>query len=116
MSKHKHKAIIAGLVEGGGTGARLVAATAALSGAVANLGGYAVAQMVAGSVGLGGPALSLGIAAVGGPVVEGHLLRLTSGTARAASPSGSSDEGAREPTQEQDGEEGSTRAWTRASW
>ena len=49
----------------------LVGATAALSGPAANLGGYAVAQMVAGSVGLGGPALSVGIAAVGGPFVAG---------------------------------------------
>ena len=69
MSKHKAK--IAGLVAGGGTGASLVGATAALSGPAANLGGYAVAQMVAGSVGLGGPALSVGIAAMGGPVVAG---------------------------------------------
>lgn len=63
-----------GLVAAGGTGASLVGATAALSGPVANLGGYAVAQMVAGSVGLGGPALSVGIAAVGGPVVVGAAL------------------------------------------
>lgn len=58
MSKHKAK--IAGLGAAGGTGASLVGATAVLSGPAANLGGYAVAQMLAGSVGLGGPALSLG--------------------------------------------------------
>lgn len=63
--------MIAGLVAGSGTGASLVGATDALSGPAANLGGDAVAQMVAGSVGLGGPALSVGIAAVGGPVVGG---------------------------------------------
>ncbi len=42
--------VIAGLVAGGGTGASLVGATAALSGPAANLGGYAVEQMVVGSV------------------------------------------------------------------
>lgn len=67
----KHKAHIAGLAAGAGTGAGLAGATAALSGPAANLGGYAVAQMMAGSVGLGGPALSTAIAAVGGPVVAG---------------------------------------------
>ena len=67
----KRKARIAGLAAGAGTGAGLVGATAALTGPAANLGGYAVAQVVAGSVGLGGPALSMGIAAVGGPVVAG---------------------------------------------
>lgn len=67
----KHSSHIAGLVAGAGTGAGLAGATAALSGPVANLGGYAVAQMLAGSVGLGGPALSVGLAAVGGPVVAG---------------------------------------------
>lgn len=65
------KAKITGVVAGAGTGASLVGATAALTGPVANLGGYAVAQMLAGSVGLGGPALSVGIAAIGGPVVAG---------------------------------------------
>lgn len=67
----KHKAHIAGLAAGAGTGAGLAGATAALSGPAANLGGYAVAQVMAGSVGLGGPALSTAIAAVGGPVVAG---------------------------------------------
>ena len=67
----KHKAHIAGLAAGAGTGAGLAGATAALTGPAANLGGYAVAQVVAGSVGLGGPALSTAIAAVGGPVVAG---------------------------------------------
>lgn len=67
----KHKAHIAGLAAGAGTGAGLVGATAALTGPAANLGGYAVAQVMAGSVGLGGPALSTAIAAVGGPVVAG---------------------------------------------
>lgn len=70
----KHKAHIAGLAAGAGTGAGLVGATAALTGPAANLGGYAVAQMVAGSVGLGGPALSTAIAAVGGPVVAGAVV------------------------------------------
>ena len=67
----KHKAHIAGLAAGAGTGAGLLGATATLTGPAANLGGYAVAQMMAGSVGLGGPALSTAIAAVGGPVVVG---------------------------------------------
>ena len=67
----KHKAHIAGLAAGAGTGAGLAGATAALSGPAANLGGYAVAQVMAGSVGLGGPALSTAIAAFGGPVVAG---------------------------------------------
>jgi hypothetical protein len=67
----KHKAHIVGLAAGAGTGAGLAGATAALTGPAANLGGYAVAQVVAGSVGLGGPALSTAIAAVGGPVVAG---------------------------------------------
>jgi hypothetical protein len=65
----KHTAHIAGLAAGAGTGAGLAGATAALSGPAANLGGYAVAQVMAGSVGLGGPALSTAIAAVGGPLV-----------------------------------------------
>lgn len=67
----KHKAHIAGMAAGAGTGAGLAGATAALTGPAANLGGYAVAQVMAGSVGLGGPALSTAIAAVGGPVVAG---------------------------------------------
>jgi len=67
----KHRAHIAGLAAGAGTGAGLAGATAALTGPAANLGGYAVAQVMAGSVGLGGPALSTAIAAIGGPVVAG---------------------------------------------
>jgi hypothetical protein len=67
----KHKAHIAGLAAGAGTAAGLAGATAALTGPAASLGGYAVAQVMAGSVGLGGPALSTAIAAVGGPVVAG---------------------------------------------
>lgn len=63
--------MVAGWVAGGGTAAGFVAATAGLSGPVANLGGYAVAQALAGSVGLGGPALSAAIATIGGPVVAG---------------------------------------------
>lgn len=63
--------MIAGCAASAASGGAMLGATAALSGPVANLGGYAVAQMVAGSVGLGGPALSVGIAAVGGPVVVG---------------------------------------------
>jgi len=72
MSKHKAK--IVGLAASAGTGVGLAGATAALTGPTANLGGYAVAQMVAGSVGLGGPALSTAIATVGGPVVAGAAL------------------------------------------
>lgn len=72
MSKHKAK--IAGVAAGVGTGAGLVGATAALTGPAANLGGYAVAQIVAGSVGLGGPVLSTAIAAVGGPVMAGAAI------------------------------------------
>jgi hypothetical protein len=67
----KHKAHIAGLAAGAGTGAGLAGAAAALTGPAANLGGYAVVQVMAGSVGFGGPALSTAIAAVGGPVVAG---------------------------------------------
>ena len=70
----KHNAHIAGLAAGAGTGAGFAGATAALTGPAANLGGYAVAQVVAGSVGLGGPALSTAIAAVGGPVVAGAVV------------------------------------------
>lgn len=69
-----NKAIVAGTAAATATGSSMVAATAALTGPVANLGGYAVAQMAAGSIGLGGPALSAGIAAVGGPVVVGVAL------------------------------------------
>jgi hypothetical protein len=69
-----NKAEIAGLAAGAGTGAGLAGATAALSGPTANLGGYAVAQMIAGSVGMGGPGLSTAIAAAGGPVVAGVVV------------------------------------------
>ena len=68
---NKTRAQIVGLVASAGTGAGLAGATAALAGPAANLGGYAVAQTIAGSVGLGGPALSTAIAAVGGPIVAG---------------------------------------------
>lgn len=65
------KSKVAGVIAAGSTGAGLMGATATLSGPVANLGGYATAQIIAGSFGMGGPALSAGIAAVGGPVVVG---------------------------------------------
>lgn len=68
---NKNHAKIAGVLAGGTTGLGLTGATASLTGPVANLGGYAVAQTIAGSVGLGGPSLSVGIAAVGGPAVVG---------------------------------------------
>lgn len=68
------KAHIAGAAASAGVGGSMIGATAALTGPTANLGGYAVAQMAAGSVGLGGPALSAGIAAVGGPFVVGAAL------------------------------------------
>jgi hypothetical protein len=69
MSKHKAK--IAGLVAGRGNGSGPRGGDGGAVGPAANLGGYAVAQVIAGSVGLGGPALSTAIAAVGGPVVAG---------------------------------------------
>jgi hypothetical protein len=77
----KHTAHIAGLAAGAGTGAGLAGATAALTGPAANLGGYAVAQVLAGSVGLGGPALSTAIAAVGGPIVAGAAVAAVVGYA-----------------------------------
>jgi hypothetical protein len=57
-----------------GTGVGLAAKTAALTGPAANLGGYAVAQSLGSAVGIAGPALSTGIAAVGGPIVVGVAL------------------------------------------
>lgn len=69
------KALKAGLAAAKGTGQVLAAAPGLmLSGPAVNLGGYAVAQTVAGTVGLGGPALSVAIAAVGGPVVVGAVI------------------------------------------
>jgi hypothetical protein len=67
-------AIVAGTAAATATGGTMAAATVTLSGPVANLGGYAVAQIAAGSIGLGGPALSAGIAALGGPVVVAGAL------------------------------------------
>lgn len=66
-------------VAGAGTGGTLIGITAGLSGPVANLGGYATAQIVAsaiggGSLGVGGPALAVGVALVGGPVVAGAIV------------------------------------------
>ncbi len=69
-----HKKEIIGLVAVGGTGVSLVGATTMLSAPTANLGGYAVAQTIAGSVGFGGPGLSIGLAAIGGPAVAGAAL------------------------------------------
>jgi hypothetical protein len=69
-----HKAKLVGLVAGGGTGMGLVGATTMLSAPTANLGGYAVAQIIAGSFGVGGPTLSVGLAAIGGPAVAGAVL------------------------------------------
>ena len=70
----KRKANIAGATSSAATGAALYGSTALLSGPAANLGGYAVAQIAASSVGAGGPALSVAIAAVGGPVVVGAAI------------------------------------------
>jgi hypothetical protein len=72
------KSAKAGLAASGVTGVVLTGITATLSGPAANLGGYATAQIVAsalglGALGIGGPALSVVIAAVGGPVVAGGL-------------------------------------------
>lgn len=69
-----HNAKRNGIIAGAATGAHLVGSTAALTGSAANLGGYITAQTVASSLGLtAGPALSVGIAAIGGPVVAGAL-------------------------------------------
>ncbi len=68
------KAEVAGCAATAGTGGGFIGATAALAAPTANLGGYAVAQMIAGSVGCGGPWLSGAIAAVGGPVVVGAVV------------------------------------------
>jgi hypothetical protein len=51
----KHTAKSAGLIASAAAGTGLAGATAALSGPVANLGGYAVTQMVAGSGSVGPP-------------------------------------------------------------
>jgi hypothetical protein len=79
---------IAGAIGGGSasavTAGTLAGITASLSGSVANLGGYATAQIVAASVGIGGgPALSVGIAAVGGPLVAGAIVTAGVGVAAA---------------------------------
>lgn len=57
-----------------GSATTMTGITAGLSAPLANLGGYATAQVIASSIGVGGgPALSAGIAAVGGPIVAGAL-------------------------------------------
>jgi hypothetical protein len=59
-----------GIIGAAGTAGTLGGITAGLTAPLANLGGYATAQVVAGAVGAGGgPALSAGIAAIGGPMV-----------------------------------------------
>ncbi len=66
--------VAAGSTGAVGSAATMTGITAGLSGPVANLGGYATAQIVASSIGVGGgPALSVGIAAIGGPIVAGAL-------------------------------------------
>jgi len=66
----------AGIVSASATGGSLIGYTVALTGPAANLGGYATAQVVASSLPLvsGGPALSLAVAALGGPATAGVLL------------------------------------------
>ena len=61
----------AAIATSAGTAVVLAAKTAALKGPVANLGGYATAQMLAAGTGLAGKGLSVAIATVGGPVVAG---------------------------------------------
>jgi hypothetical protein len=65
-----------GTASAAGTGGTLVGITAGLSGPAANLGGYATAQIVAGSVApiLAGPGLTTSIAVLGGPLVAGGLV------------------------------------------
>ena len=56
------------------TAGTLAGITASLSVPAANLGLYATAQIVAGTIGVGGgPALATGIAAIGGPLVAASL-------------------------------------------
>jgi hypothetical protein len=66
--------VVSGGVATAGTAAVLISATAALSRPAANLGGYIVAQKVGATVGVTGPLLSIGIAAVGGPMVAGAVI------------------------------------------
>jgi len=62
------------------TGGTLTYLTSSLTPPLANLGGYATAQIVAGGMGtctgisIGGPALSSAISAIGGPIVAGTIL------------------------------------------
>lgn len=66
----KDKVILgAGAAGSAATAGTCIGVTASLTGPVAHLGGYATAQLILG----GGPALSTGIAAVGGPVIAGAL-------------------------------------------
>ncbi len=80
------KSVAAGAAGTTLTGAVLTTATASLTGPAANLGGYIVAQQVAGAIGaatgtsLGGAALSVGIATIGGPIVAGTLACAAVGT------------------------------------
>ena len=69
------KVAVGSAVTGGVTTASgLIGITAGLSAPLANLGGYATAQIIAGTIGVGGgPALATGIAAIGGPMVAASL-------------------------------------------
>jgi|FLYL01.1.fsa_nt_gi hypothetical protein len=51
------------------TAGTCIAVTTSLTGPIAHLGGYATAQIILG----GGPALSTGIATIGGPIVAGAI-------------------------------------------
>ncbi len=66
----KDKVIVGtGAAGSAATAGTCIGVTASLTGPAAHLGGYATAQILLG----GGPALSTGIAAIGGPVVAGAL-------------------------------------------
>jgi len=75
MKKTGLKVAIGSAAAGGtATVTTLGGITASLSAPLANLGGYATAQIIAGTIGVGGgPALATGIAAIGGPLVATGL-------------------------------------------
>lgn len=64
--------VATGIACGSGTAGIMVGTTAALSPPLANLGGYATAQILAPSF-MAGPAMSSAIATVGGPLIAGAL-------------------------------------------
>ena len=86
----RHKARIVGVAAAAGTGAGLAGATAALTGPAANLGGYAVEQMVASTIGLGWPALATAIVADGGPAVAASAVAARATRAGCGCPGGRS--------------------------